>query len=110
MNFSAQLARLILDFYREDPGPYGKILPLVSCDISRRWGTLRISCSDAQTAEHLIQEIDRLREPIAQLRLARRLQIRVKGELAQVFPVNPPAKPWGKVGRQAGHPGLYFPE
>lgn len=109
MNFSAQLARLILDFYREDPGPYGTVLPLVSCEISRRWGTLRINCGDSQTAEHLIQAIDSLREPIAQLRLARRLQIRVKGGTAQIFPVNPPAKPWGKMGRQSGHPGLYFP-
>jgi hypothetical protein len=109
MNFSAQLARLILDFYREDPELYDHILPLVSCNISRRWGTLRISCSDSQTAERLIRSIDSLREPIAQLRLARRLQIRVQGGLAQIFPVVPPAKPWGKVGRQSGHPGLYFP-
>jgi hypothetical protein len=87
MNFSKQLTSLILGFYREDPDQYRAIATLQSCQLSRRWGTLRINCADARTAEDLVRGIGFIREPVAKLRLARRLKIVVHGA-ARVFPVH----------------------
>ncbi|NJM57166.1 MAG: hypothetical protein HC857_06635, partial [Synechococcales cyanobacterium RU_4_20] len=53
MNFSKQLTSLILGFYREDPEQYRAISTLQACQLSRRWGTLRINCADIRTAEDL---------------------------------------------------------
>jgi hypothetical protein len=105
MNFSNQLVRLILDFYREDPEEYRAIAILQNCRLSRRWGTLRIVCDDARTAEALVRAIDFIREPVAKLRLAKRLKILTDGVFTQVFPVETPgygmdamAPEWGKTG------------
>lgn len=87
MNFSHQLIHLILDFYREDPEQYHRVAAIQHCHLSRQWGTLRIHCSDSAIAYRLIRAIDLIQEPIAQLRLARRLKIWVDGGMDQVFPV-----------------------
>lgn len=90
MNFSKQLTSLILGFYREDPDQYRAVAILRHCQLSRRWGTLRINCADPQTAEDLIRAIEFIREPVAKLRLARRLKILVNGAYTRIFPVNAP--------------------
>lgn len=90
MNFSKQLTSLILGFYREDPEQYRAISTLQACQLSRRWGTLRINCADIRTAEDLIRGIEFIREPVAKLRLARRLKIVIDGAYTRVFPVNAP--------------------
>ena len=87
MSFSHQLIQLILDFYREDPDQYRSLAPLRQCRLSRQWGTLQIQCSDPGIAGALSSVIDLLREPIAQLRLARQLRILVRGGSAQTFAI-----------------------
>ncbi len=107
MNFSKQLTSLILGFYREDPDQYRAIATLQSCQLSRRWGTLRINCTDARTAEDLIRGIGFIREPVAKLRLARRLKIIVDGA-ARVFPVHAPDCEVDFPAAQKGSSSFFF--
>lgn len=87
MNFSHQLIQLILDFYRENPDQYRTIATLRHCHLSRQWGTLRIQCGDPMIARALTNAIDTLQEPIAQLRLARRLKILANGGFVQIYSI-----------------------
>ncbi len=108
MNFSKQLTSLILGFYREDPEQYRAISTLQHCQLSRRWGTLRINCTDARTAEDLIRGIEFIREPVAKLRLARRLKILVNGAYSRVFPINAPGYGIDYPSAQQGRTGFFF--
>ncbi len=108
MNFSKQLITLILGFYREDPEQYRAILTLQHCHLSRRWGTLCINCTDARTAEDLIRGIEFIREPVAKLRLARRLKILVNGAYSRIFPVNAPGYGIDYPNPQQGRSGFFF--
>lgn len=108
MNFSNQLVRLILDFYREDPQEYRAVAALQNCHLSRRWGTLRIACSDARTAEDLVRAIDFVRDPVAKLRLAKRLKIFVEGSFTQIFPVSAPGYGMDATSTQWGKSGFFF--
>jgi len=87
MTWYSQLTRLIFDFYRENPKELMSLRGLGNCKLSRWWGTFRINCSDPRTASDLIDAIDVLREPIAQLRLAQTLKIMVNGKPIASFPV-----------------------
>lgn len=87
INWRSQLAQLIFSFYREDPRQLQQVMPLQSCKITRRWGTLRVDCREQQAAEALTNAIEVLREPIAQLRLAQQINIFVKGTLISALPV-----------------------
>ncbi|NJN31129.1 MAG: hypothetical protein HC824_12370 [Synechococcales cyanobacterium RM1_1_8] len=108
MNFSNQLVRLILDFYREDPEEYRAIALLQNCRLSRRWGTLRIACNDVRTAEDLIRAIDCIREPVAKLRLAKRLKVFVDGAFTKVFPVSAPGYGTDAATVEWGKSGFFF--
>lgn len=88
MSFYSQLTHLILSFYREDPSELEQLQPLKSCKLSRRWGVLRIDCSDRQCAEALVKAGAILGEPIAQLRLAQRINILVRGSLVTALPID----------------------
>jgi hypothetical protein len=95
MNWYSQLTRLILSFYRENPLEKEQLRPLKFCKLSRRWGVLRINCRDQATADALIRAAALLREPVAQLRLAQRINILVKGNLITALPVDsPPINSW----------------
>ncbi len=87
MTWYSQLTRLIFDFYRENPEELIVLRGLGTCKLSRWWGTFRINCSDSQTATALIDAIELLREPIAQLRLAQSVRIMVNGKAIANFPV-----------------------
>jgi aspartate ammonia-lyase len=87
MNRYSQLTHLILDFYREDLAELQQIKGLQAAKVSRRWGVLRINCAKPQIATALIEAIDILREPIAQLRLAHTINILVNGNLLVALPV-----------------------
>lgn len=88
MNWYSQLTHLILSFYREDHSPLQQLQILHACKLSRRWGILQIHCADHATAQALIQAIDLLREPIAELRLAQQIRITVNRYVLTTFPVN----------------------
>lgn len=87
MNFYSQLTRLIFDFYREDPAELTRLQGLKTSKISRWWGVFRVNCRDAQTASEIIEAVDLLRQPIAQLRLAHDIRVLVKGKAIATFPV-----------------------
>lgn len=87
MTWYSQLTRLIFDFYRENSEELLALRGLGKCKLSRWWGTFRINCKDSQTASELIEAIDLLREPIAQLRLAQSVRIMVNGKAIANFPV-----------------------
>lgn len=87
MNFYSQLTRLIFDFYREDPAELTRLQGLKTSKISRWWGVFRVNCRDAQTASEIIEAVDLLRQPIAQLRLAQDIRVLVKGKAIATFPV-----------------------
>jgi hypothetical protein len=88
MNWYSQLTHLILSFYREEPAQLERLQPLGNCKLSRWWGTLRVDCPNYQTAEALLKAGELLREPIAQLRLAQRINILVKGNLITALPID----------------------
>ena len=87
MTWYSQLTRLIFDFYRENPEELMALKGLGKCKLSRWWGAFRINCSDPKTASELIDVIDLLREPIAQLRLAQNMKVMVNGKSVATFPV-----------------------
>lgn len=89
MNWYSQLARLILDFYREDLTELRQLDSLGSCHISRRWGVLRINCHDQESVRSLAAASNILREPVAQLRLAQQIKILLNGSLIVALPVDP---------------------
>lgn len=88
MNWYSQLTHLILSFYREDLEQLDRLQTLERCKISRRWGVLKIDCPNHLLAEALLTVSDVLREPIAQLRLAHRVNICVRGTLITALPVD----------------------
>jgi hypothetical protein len=88
MNRPSQLARLILDFYRENPIEWQQLKPLETCKLFRWWGVLYIRCPDEDTAMAAIKGRTWLEEPILQLRLARQIRILVGRQLWAVFPID----------------------
>ncbi|HEY9643903.1 MAG TPA: hypothetical protein V6C57_25660 [Coleofasciculaceae cyanobacterium] len=89
INWYSQLTQLILSFYREDRSQLQQLQFLRTCKLSRRWGVFQIRCTDHETAQALINVIDLLRAPIAELRLAQQIKIMVNGTLITTFPVKP---------------------
>ncbi len=87
MNQSSQLTHLIWDFYRENFDEYQALQPLSRCKLSRAWGTLKICCPDQNTLIDLLETRPLLNEPLAQLRLAKRVKLWTQGSGAEVFPV-----------------------
>jgi hypothetical protein len=90
MNWYSQLTQLILSFYREDPTQLQRLEFLHRCKVSRRWGVVRIHCSDSKTARTAIAARHLLKEPIAQLRLAQEVKVLVKGEVIETLSVASP--------------------
>jgi hypothetical protein len=88
MTWYSQLTQLILSFYREDRSQLQQLQSLHACKLSRRWGVFQIQCGDSETAEAIISAIDILRRPIAELRLAQRIRIKVDGTIITTFPVH----------------------
>lgn len=83
----SQLTHLILSFYRENPAELEQLQMLKNCKVYRRWGTLRIECDNASTAEALARAIPIIGEPVAQLRLARGINIMVRGNVLSTLPL-----------------------
>jgi hypothetical protein len=72
-----QLTQLIFSYYRENPRELGALQPLVLCKLSRRWGTFFITCPTLDTYVALLHAQDILKEPLAQLRLAKKVRLGV---------------------------------
>jgi hypothetical protein len=83
-----QLTHLIFDYYRENPNECKVLHVLLCCKLSRRWGVFTITCPNYETYAALLRVQDILKEPLSQLRLARKLRITVKQQPEeQIFPL-----------------------
>ena len=87
MNWQSQLTQLILNYYRENTAELEQLNILRQCKLTRRWRSLRIECHTASTALALRDLSELIREPIAQLRIARHIKFLVKGDLVATVPV-----------------------
>lgn len=83
-----QLTKLILSFYREDPQPLQQLQLLAKCQLFRRWKVFYIRCRNQETADAITKAYPLLREPIAQLRLAKQIAILVGKTPVAVLPVD----------------------
>jgi hypothetical protein len=88
MNRVCQLAQLILDFYREEPQQLRQLKVLRTCKVFRRWGVLYIRCHNQEAAAALIVAGAAIAEPVARLRLAKKITILTNNTSVAVFPVD----------------------
>ncbi len=70
-----QLTQLIFSYYRENPKELRALQPLMLCKLSRRWGTFIIICPTLDVYIALLRVQEVLSEPLAQLRLAKKVRI-----------------------------------
>jgi hypothetical protein len=88
MNRPKQLTQLIFSYYREDPEPLQQLQLLMKCQVFRRWKVFYIRCHNQETANALTKAYLLLREPIAQLRLAKQIAILVGKTPVAVLPID----------------------
>ncbi len=88
MNRICQLAQLILDFYRENPKELRQLEPLRNCKIFRRWGVLYIRCPNIATAAAIVDGGLAIAEPVARLRLAKKITVLNNNSSVAAFPVD----------------------
>jgi hypothetical protein len=88
MNRISQLAQLILDYYREEPLQLRQLELLRRCKVFRRWGVLYIRCNDQSTAAAMMDAGIAIAEPVARLRLAKRIMIMTNKASVAVVPVD----------------------
>jgi hypothetical protein len=91
MKQSGRLLNLIFNYYRENPAELGALLPLRGCQISRRWGTMKIVCPNQRTLMELLEVQDLLSRPLALMRIAKRVKLFFGGVFFQEFLVQTPS-------------------
>jgi hypothetical protein len=85
-----QLTHLIFNYYRENPRELRALQPLLLCKLSRRWGTFIITCPTLDAYMALLHVQDILREPLAQLRLAKKVRLGIDNHSeVEVFSIAP---------------------
>ncbi|MCG9890447.1 MAG: hypothetical protein MH252_05185 [Thermosynechococcaceae cyanobacterium MS004] len=86
-----QLTHLLLSYYRENPEERKTLQPITLCKVSRRWGTFNITCPTLETYIALLHVQHLLREPIARLRLAKKVRIAIQHHSeSETFAITPP--------------------
>lgn len=88
MNRISQLALLILDFYREEPQELRLLEPLRACQVFRRWGVLYIRCPNLAIATDIANACSLIAEPVARLRLSKKIIVLNNNTSIAVFPVD----------------------
>jgi hypothetical protein len=88
MNRICQLAQLILDFYREEPLQLQQLKALQTCKVFRRWGVLYIRCRNSETVATIVDAGLLIAEPVARLRLAKKITILNNNTSVAAFPVD----------------------
>lgn len=83
-----QLAQLILDYYRENPKELRQLEPLRMCKVFRRWGVLYIRCPNAETVNAIVDAGLAIAEPVARLRLAKKITVLNHNTSVVTFPVD----------------------
>jgi hypothetical protein len=98
-----QLTHLIFNYYRENPEELKVLQSLSLCKLSRRWGTFIIACPTPEVFMEIsgVQHI--LREPLVQLRLARKVRLSIDNRSkVETFPIGPvKGTTWEKEFRKA---------
>lgn len=87
MGSPLQLARVILDYYRENRAQYAQLNVLLHCRLVRRWRSLYIDCPSRAIAEEAMAVAALVKVPVSQLRLARSLCVRFQGKAIARWPV-----------------------
>jgi hypothetical protein len=72
-----QLTHLIFNYYRENPEELKALQHLALCKLSRRWGTFIIACPTPDVFMEILGVQNILREPLVQLRLARKVRLSI---------------------------------
>lgn len=88
MNRICQLAQLILDFYREEPKELRQLESLRTCKVFRRWGVLYIRCPNSEVADAIVDAGIAIAEPVARLRLAKKITVLTNNTSVAAFPVD----------------------
>ena len=88
MRHICQLAQLILDFYREEPRELRLLEPLRICQVFRRWGVLYIRCPNSETLSAIVDAGAEIAEPVARLRLAKKITVLNNNTSVAAFPVD----------------------
>lgn len=83
-----QLAQLILDFYREEPQELRQLERLRICKVFRRWGVLYIRCPNLETFAAIVDAGEAIAEPVARLRLAKKITVLNNNSSVMAFPVD----------------------
>jgi hypothetical protein len=98
-----QLTHLIFNYYRENLEEYRALQPLSRCKLSRWWGTFTITCPNPETYATLLNVQKILKEPLLQLRLAKKVRIRVANQTtSQIFLIVPaPGRTWEQEFKKA---------
>lgn len=84
----SQLAQLILDYYREEPRQLQQLKPLRACKVFRRWGVLYIRCPNQSMAASLRKEAAAIAEPVARLRIAKKITLITNNTSVATFAVD----------------------
>jgi hypothetical protein len=85
-----QLTHLIFNYYRENPEELRALQPLVLCKLSRRWGTFIITCPNSEVLAAISDAQDILREPLMQLRLAKKVRLGINNRSrVETFSISP---------------------
>jgi hypothetical protein len=88
MKHICQLAQLILDFYREEPKELRQLEALRICKVFRRWGVLYIRCPNPETVAAIVNAGHAITEPVARLRLAKKITVLNNNTAVAAFPVD----------------------
>jgi hypothetical protein len=84
-----QLTQLIFSYYRENSKELVALQPLMLCKLSRRWGAFIIICPTLDVYVALLGVQDALKEPLVQLRLAKKVRIGIdKHPEVEVFSID----------------------
>ena len=86
----SQLAHLVFNYYRENSQEYQALEPLLLCELSRWWGTLTVTCPDPEIYSLVLKVQETLKEPIQQMRVAKRVRIHVANQTeSQILLITP---------------------
>jgi hypothetical protein len=85
-----QLTHLIFNYYRENPEELKALQPLTLCKLSRRWGTFIITCPNPDVLAAISDAQDILRQPLMQLRLAKKVRLGINNRSrVETFSISP---------------------
>ncbi len=80
-----RLRNVVFSFYREDLQIKCLLAPLLLCEITRSWGTIRIECVDLYHLEQVSELLDYLKPPFLLLKLGQKISLRAPGLSQRIY-------------------------